>query len=234
MARTRTRRAPAQQEPQASIFATPAAAAPAAPESATDAYALLAQQAAELQAQGKTIPHHLAKALREHMLLEQAECFWDRPGDVAAEVGRYFNGGSVTVQTLRNRKADGFPLKTKLTPKHLVYRWLLDDHVRRHQAAANPEAASVDDQLDRDLKRIRIAKQSHTLIHEAEDRARQAVMVAASQLLRRLTHQATGEAFDACRGKDRAEFEVALRAVIERHLQQWREEHQPMTTQESD
>ena len=188
----------------------------ATPAQATQA---LAAEAKRLADAGRHVPHHLAQALRQAWLADMDQHVWPSSTACAAELG-------VTQQSLRNWTKDGFPLvKHSPIPKAPAYRWLYErERARVARAAA---AGAADPDLDDRLKAAKLERLEGTLLAEADDHARQAILSTIATLKHRLRHDLPGLVLGALDHAEGPEREDCIRRAVERVLTAVAHQHRP-------
>jgi hypothetical protein len=128
--------------------------------------AALVAEARALQAAGRPLQHHHARALREAFLLSAADHWWPDLRSAAAELGLHQN-------TLRGYGAQGAPIAGKPLARAPLYRWLWQQATAELSVVAAGDA-DPKDQAQLELIRARTARLTGELIAQADDHARSA------------------------------------------------------------
>jgi hypothetical protein len=174
-----------------------------AAESPDRAYVELLADLRQRIAKGRALPKHLAQAARETFLADRDALVWPSVDHAAAEL-------HVSVQTVRNWLGElGVDHQRTAIPKAPVYRRLWE---RAEQKLDEAKAGGADDDLDRQLKQMRLDKQTGRLVAEAEDRAREGLIAAVTEIRQDLVNALPGRARDAL-GLE-LEGEAALRQLL--------------------
>jgi len=176
---------------------------------AGEGVAILVAEAKRRQQEGAPIPHHLARALREAWLQDQADHIWPDLGTAAAETGH-------SESYMRRLRKEGAPLPTGPIPKAPLLRWLWDRTTERLTAIE-----ADDEDVDKAWRRARTAKLTGEVIAEAEDRAQQGVLEAMNRLRQvLLSGTGPGQIYELVRThlEDRMQAEECIQDWIESQL----------------
>lgn len=191
---------------------------PAAPAVVTTAQAMLAmlQDAKERATTGKPLANHHTRILRDAWLLDMSAYVWPTSAAAAADLG-------ISVGTFRSYAAQGCPGIEDHSPiaKHQVLAWLLRT---AHDRGGKPGATINDaEELDNDLRRIKVARLSNALVTEAEDLANQGVIQRMGQLRHHLQNGLPGVLYETAlkHHTDRTAGEDALSQLIDSELRRF-------------
>lgn len=183
-----------------------------AESSAREAQTALVLEAKQRMAAGRTLPNHLARALRDAWLLEDSVHIWPNLAAAAADC-------KVSVTTFRSFADQGCPIEPHSPiAKAPVLAWLLDNaHQRGGDRGATTDTLEA---LEVQWRQAKLAKLNDHLIAEAEDRAHQGVLRTMGGVRHHLKHSLPGALFDvvAAAQGDRTAAETAIADLIENEL----------------